>query len=114
MSQIQLLNKWRHLIEPVVLSSVTPISWDAVCAMELMVYEGKKSVILAHDKWLGPRFTRSIWVAAGELEEVIELVERVCEDAKQAGLSCVSYVGRRGWVRAAGFDEAATVGIREL
>lgn len=114
MDQAHLLSKWRHLIEPVVKDSVTPVSWETVCAMSLLIYEGVNSVVVTRDFWMGSSWTRSIWVAAGDLSEVLCLVEKVCMDAKQEGFKTVSFVGRRGWLKAAAFKEVATVGIREL
>ncbi len=51
-----------------------------------------------------------IILAAGELEEIIDLEPHVSDWGRQQGCKYVEIYGRRGWSRALpGFDEQATV-----
>lgn len=64
----------------------------------------------------GRRF--NIWVAAGDMTELIEEIYPAMEQAaRELGCRSVTITGRRGWVRALrdiGFKEAATVVAKEL
>lgn len=115
MDSVTLLNKWRHLIEPETTSGLSPVAWDKVCSMPVRVYEGERSVVVTLDSYLNGDPVRSIWVAAGELEEVLQIVKRVEFSAREAGKVAVLFMGRRGWVRSAvGYKDLATIGIKEL
>ncbi|HEX4843207.1 MAG TPA: hypothetical protein VFV57_06010 [Limnobacter sp.] len=114
MSTTEQLNRWRHLIEPAIQESITPMPWAEVCSLDVSVLEGKASVLVACDSNIGGKPVRSIWVAAGVLDEVLELVERACAQARRDGHTSICYIGRRGWVKTAGFSELAIVGIRSL
>lgn len=108
------LNKWRHLIEPETSSGLTPLPWVDVLATPVRVYEASRSVVVVRDVYL-PRHARSIWVAAGDLDEVLELVRDVERDAFDDGVAAIVFMGRRGWIRAAcGYKEVATIGLKEL
>lgn len=109
------LNRWRHLIEPETAGGLTPVPWDTVLSMPLMVVEGEKSVLVLRDCEIDGRSARTVWVAAGQLDEVLRLVERAEDEAKAAGIGAMVFMGRRGWVRAAkGYREMATVGLKEF
>jgi hypothetical protein len=108
------LTRWRHLIEPETSSGLTPVAWDAVLRMPLLVLEGDKSVLVLRDCVIDGHKVRSIWVAAGELAEVLQLVRKAEADAKQCGIGAMVFMGRRGWVRAADYREVATCGHKEL
>lgn len=106
------LEHWRWLIEPEIAhDGLTPVSWDELLSMPgVMLYEGDRSVVLAVDSAAG----RCIWLAAGVLEEVSELVDEAQAQAARDGVRGLVYVGRRGWIRALGFTEVAVVGTREV
>ncbi len=104
------LNKWRHLIEPVISQDSPPVSWAELQNTPVDVYESENSVLLV----CMSKRTAFIWVAAGVLAEVLSLFEQVKAHAMQAGCKQVSFVGRAGWVRAAGFKFCATFGAEEI
>lgn len=109
------LEKWRHLIEPETGSGVTPVPWDQVLCMPLLVLEGEQSVLVMRDVMISGRTMRSIWVAAGEKSEVLRLVDQAETAARGAGVSAMIFMGRRGWIRAAaGYQEKAVIGLKEL
>lgn len=109
------LDKWRHLIEPEISQGLTPVTWEQMLAMRPDVFEGERSVILTRDVVIGTRKSRSIWVAAGVMDEVMRLVSQVEESARQSGIGSVIFMGRRGWLRAAsGYREMSVIGLKEL
>lgn len=109
------LTKWRHLIEGETGGGLTPVPWDEVLRMPLIVLEGRQSVLVLRDVPLGGRMVRSIWVAAGDLNEVLRLVAQAEDRARREGIPAMVFMGRRGWVRAApGYHEQAIVGLKEL
>jgi hypothetical protein len=103
------LEKWRHLIEPVISQSVTPLTWDLVLGTPVSVVESQNSVIVFQS---GRVWT--VWVAAGDMQEVLSLFEAMQLEAKSLGVKQITYLGRAGWVRAAGFTEKAVFGVKEL
>lgn len=59
-----------------------------------------------------------IWIAAGDLEELMSIVYPVLEvRAMELRCDVMTISGRRGWIRKLkphGFEEAATVGVKKL
>ena len=109
------LEKWRELIEPVLAQSATPLSWPEVQSVQnVQVYEGLRSVIVTRPGSARGRPAVVVWVAAGDLAELAKLLVRVEESAMTAGIDQVVYLGRRGWIRALGFEEIAVVAVKEL
>lgn len=114
METAALLNKWRHLIEPEISSGLTPVPWEQVLAMPVRVVEGEGSVLVLVDAQIAGRDVRSIWVAAGAMAEVLQLMDKAEDLARKDGIGAMAYVGRRGWARAAGYNELAVIGLKEL
>ena len=107
------MDKWRHLIEPTVLESISPIPWEQVKAKSPLVFEGKESVLLALPNELLGRKMLLIWVAAGNLSEVSDLFKQ-CEEYAKDRFDGVCYVGRKGWVKTHGFKEIAVIGVKGI
>jgi hypothetical protein len=107
------MDKWRHLIEPTVLESISPIPWEQVKAKSPLVFEGKESVLLALPNELLGRKMLLIWVAAGNLSEVSDLFKQ-CEEYAKDKFDGVCYVGRKGWVKTHGFKEIAVIGVKGI
>lgn len=114
METAALLTKWRHLIEPEISSGLTPVPWEQALSMPLIVVEGERSVLVLLDAEIEGRPVRSIWVAAGVMDEVLQLMDQAEDLARKDGIGAMAYIGRRGWVRAAGYDEKAVIGVKEL
>ncbi|HAI59817.1 MAG TPA: hypothetical protein DCM32_08070 [Xanthomonadaceae bacterium] len=108
------LARWRHLIEPTVAASLTPMPWADVLRQPARVFEGARSVMVTRRGSALGEPACVIWVAAGDLTEMGELYERVKRQAAADGCPRVIYMGRRGWLRAFGLREAATVGVFDL
>jgi hypothetical protein len=105
------MDKWRQLIEPTVLESISPIPWEQVKEKNPLVFEGKESVLLALPNELLGRKMLLIWVAAGNLSEVSDLFKQ-CEEYAKNKFDGVCYVGRKGWVKTHGFKEIAVIGVK--
>ena len=105
------MDKWRQLIEPTVLESISPIPWEQVKEKNPLVFEGKESVLLALPNELLGRKMLLIWVAAGNLSEVSDLFKQ-CEEYAKDKFDGVCYVGRKGWVKTHGFKEIAVIGVK--
>lgn len=114
MDVVAQLNKWRHLIEPEVTQGLTAVDWVDVVRMPVMVLEGVQSVVVLRDVEIHGMPARSVWVAAGVMDEVLQLLRQAEGMARKDGLKRMIYMGRRGWIRAAGYDEKATVGMKEI
>lgn len=114
MEKRELLEKWRHLIEPVTSKGLTACTWAEVLNSDCLVFEGRNSVIVAKYSDIQNTKTCSIWVASGELEEVKEMLRRVFVDAADRGCEQVVYFGRRGWVKTMGFQEEGVIGVKKL
>lgn len=108
------LARWRHLIEPTVATSLTPMPWADVLRQPVRVFEARASVMVTRAGVVFGAPACVIWVAAGELAEMGGLYDRVKRQAAADGHARVVYMGRRGWLRAFGLREAATVGVFDL
>jgi hypothetical protein len=93
------LTRWRSLIEPVVAGSANPVSWERLMSMPVEVIEGARSVLVTLDTESGGLPMVLIWVAAGDLKEVLHLERCLTETAKARGARLMGFLGRRGWMR---------------
>jgi len=109
-----LLDKWRHLIEPVIAESTTPVAWSTVLSLDVLVFESENSVLVTRDGHLFGEPVRMVWVAAGEMSEVDKLIREVEQSARIAGIGRVAFFGRRGWIRSQGYRECAVLGVKEI
>lgn len=114
MNTADLLCKWRHLVEPEITGGLTPVPWEEALAMPLRVVEGSESVLVLCEASIQGRQAWSIWVAAGVMDEVLQLMQKAEDMARENGISAMVYLGRRGWIRAAGYNEKAVIGVKEL
>lgn len=107
------MDKWRHIVEPVILESITPMSWEDAKNKNPLIFEGNESVLLALPSELLGRKMLLIWVAAGNLSEISELFKQ-CETYAKDKFEGVCYLGRKGWIKTHGFKEIATIGVKEF
>lgn len=114
-NQSELLGKWRHLIEGELLACTTPLRWCDLERMDVQVFEGRQSVLVAHVTTIGSGPVAQLLVACGEIEEMPALVDSMEGWARGQGLRRVMFVGRRGWLKAfKNYREIAVVGLREI
>ncbi len=112
---IALMNKWRHLIEPTIKASITPMSWKEATDTPAHVMESANSVLVHLPVCtLNGKKVITIWIAAGEMIEVLDLFRVLVIQAKEAGVQEVRYLGREGWLRMAGFTKTAVFGTKEI
>lgn len=112
---IELLKKWRRLIEPTIQASFIPVPWETLLATRVNVACSSKSVLISlPEQTINGKRVIKIWVAAGDMEEVMDLINSLKSKATESGVNAIEYAGRRGWVRAAGFNEKAVFGRKEI
>lgn len=109
------LARWRHLIEPELLASASPLSWAELLDMPVKVLERSASVMVTHDSVVGGELVQTVLVACGELQEVRDMVPEMENLARIKGIGKVIFVGRRGWLRIfTDYREIAVLGQKEL
>lgn len=109
------MEKWRHLIEPTLAKSATPFTWDEFLRRPKQVYEGEHSVVVTFDTDLYGQPACFIWVAAGELQEVLGLAQRAEQAAALKGIKRMGYLGRSGFVRRAkGYRVVDVLAVKDL
>lgn len=114
-NQSELLGKWRHLIEGELLACTTPLRWCDLERMDVEMFAGRQSVLVAHVATIGSGQVAQLLVACGDMEEMPPLVTNMETWARSIGLKRVMFVGRRGWLKAfKNYREIAVVGLREI
>jgi hypothetical protein len=106
--------KWRSLLEPIIQKSLTPMEWAEAKRQPSVVFETEHSVLVCNDGAFEGKKALQIWLAAGNMEEVGELLDRAEQYATNNGFAAMTYCGRRGWIRTHGYREVAVVSVKEL
>lgn len=91
--------------------------WDGVVRGDLMFWPGDKSAIITEIQIYPQRKVMHIFLAGGELSELLEMEKSVEAFAHSIGCNSISISGRRGWVRIfkeQGWDEVCTTLAKEL
>lgn len=109
-----MIDKWRKLLEPIIAKSLTPMDWAQVKQQKSILFEGKTSVVVANDGAANGKKALQIWLAAGDMDEVSNLLLDAENYAKKHGFAAMTYCGRRGWIRSHGYKEVAVVSIKEF
>lgn len=109
-----MIEKWRHLIEPVMQDGLTPIPWDKLKELPCVLFEGDQTVLYCMESQIKNVKSLQIVVAAGKMNEVDRLFEQAKHYAKQHNFKTITYMGRQGWLRTHGFKIGAVVGIMEV
>ena len=109
-----MIDKWRHLLEPLVQKSLCAIPWEEVQAQPYVLFESDQSVLVANDGVMLGKKALQIWLAAGIIEEIDILAQQAEDYGRSKGYEIISYCGRKGWIRAHGYQEVATVGVKNL
>ncbi len=108
------MNKWRHLLEPLINESIAPIPWDQALKQPYILFESDSSVVVANISNMLNRKALQIWLTAGIMHEVDSLLQQAEKYGRDNGFELISYCGRRGWLKSQGYKEIATVGVKEL
>jgi len=78
------------------------------------LHVGKGCAVVTQEMELPAGKTLHYWLAGGDLHELQEIEKRVSRSAKNSGCVTATIIGRRGWAKALGYDEMATVMARKL
>lgn len=107
------LEHWRHLIEPVISTGLAPVTWEQALQMDTRLLEMDGSILLLLDG--DDPDTRTVWVAAGDMKAVREMVPVAEERARADGKKRMVYAGRKGWARAMpDYRVEMVIGVKEL
>ena len=109
-----MIDKWRHLLEPLVQKSLVAIPWEEVRLQDYILFELGESVLVANNGTMLGKKALQIWLAAGIMSEIDVLAQQAENYGRTNGYELISYCGRKGWVKSHGYKEVATVGVKEL
>ena len=109
-----MIDKWRHILEPLVNESLCAIPWEEVKSQDYILFELDQSVLVANSGVMLGKKALQIWLAAGIMDEVDVLLQQAENYGRTNGYELISYCGRKGWVRSHGYKEVATVGVKNL
>lgn len=90
------------------------MSWADALKQPTVLFEGVGSVVVANDGAYQGKKALQIWLAAGDMSEVSNLLLDAENYAKNNGFTALTYCGRRGWIRSHGFKEVAVVSVKEF
>lgn len=91
--------------------------WEGVVAGRYHFWPGEKSGIITDIEIYPQRRVMHIFLAGGDLEELLEMEKSIEEFAKTIGCNSLSISGRRGWLRVFktdGWEEICTTIAKEL
>ena len=89
--------------------------WQAVTNKRAAFFPLEKSAIVVEIVDYPQRATCRIWLAGGDMEELIEAEKNVCEWARELGCDSMEIIGRRGWERQLrDYKPTATVLVKDL
>jgi hypothetical protein len=108
------IDKWRHLLEPLVNESIAPIPWEQVRQQNYILFESDNSVLVANSSNMLGKKALQIWLAAGIMSEIDILAQQAENYGRANGFELISYCGRKGWIKTHGYKEVATVGVKNL
>lgn len=90
---------------------------DALEAGDAQIWKNGDAVAITEINQSPQKRTCRIWLAAGEMDALVKLTERIEGWAKDEGCDQMALVGRKGWERFAprhGWQYHATVMAKEL
>lgn len=108
------LEKWRAVLEPLAAEAVTPAPWSDVQSKALGLFERGSSVLVTRGGMAFGEPACLIWLAAGELEDVMDLAAQAENAARHAGYKRMMFLGRPGWIKHAGYKQQAVIGTKEI
>ena len=109
-----MIDKWRHILEPLVNEGLAPIPWEQVKQQPYILFESDSSVVVANSSVMFSKKALQIWLTAGIMSEVSALLQQAESYGRSNGYELISYCGRKGWIKSQGYKEVATVGVKEL
>ena len=91
--------------------------WDGIVAGNFQFWPGNKSAVVTEIQIYPRKKVMHIFLAGGDLEELLEMEKSVRAFAKTIDCNSMSISGRRGWVKIFerdGWDEVCTSIVKEL
>lgn len=89
--------------------------WQAVTNKQAAFFPLEKSAIVVEIVDYPQRATCRIWLAGGDMEELIEAEKDICIWARERGCDSMEIIGRKGWERQLkDYNAASTVLIKEI
>lgn len=89
--------------------------WQAIANKQAAFFPLEKSAIVVEIVDYPQRATCRIWLAGGDMEELIEAEKNVCDWARELGCDSMEIIGRKGWERQLrDYKPTATVLVKDL
>ena len=91
--------------------------WDGIVTGNFQFWPGEKSAVVTEIQIYPQAKVMHIFLAGGDLEELLEMEKSVRAYAKTIGCNSMSISGRRGWLRIFerdGWKEVCTTIAKEL
>ena len=89
--------------------------WQAIANKQAAFFPLEKSAIVVEIVDYPQRATCRIWLAGGDMEELIEAEKDICIWARERGCDSMEIIGRKGWERQLrDYKPTATVLVKDL
>ena len=89
--------------------------WQAITNNRAAFFPLEKSAIVVEIVDYPQRATCRIWLAGGEMEELIEAEKDICIWARERGCDSMEIIGRKGWERQLkDYQPTATILVKDL
>ena len=89
--------------------------WQAIANKQAAFFPLEKSAIVCEIVDYPQRATCRIWLAGGDMDELIEAEKKICDWARELGCSSMEIIGRKGWERQLRqYKPTATVLVKDL
>ena len=89
--------------------------WQAITNKQAAFFPLEKSAIVVEIVDYPQRATCRIWLAGGDMEELIEAEKSICDWARGLGCDSMEIIGRKGWERQLrDYKPTATVLVKDL
>ncbi len=89
--------------------------WQAITNKQAAFFPLEKSAIVVEIVDYPQRATCRIWLAGGDMEELIGAEKNVCDWARELGCDSMEIIGRKGWERQLkDYKPTATILVKDL
>jgi len=89
--------------------------WQAISNKQAAFFPLEKSAIVVEIVDYPQRATCRIWLAGGDMEELIEAEKDICIWARERGCDSMEIIGRKGWERQLrDYKPTATVLVKDI
>ena len=89
--------------------------WDAVKRGKAQFFPLENSVIVTEIVDYPNQSVCRIWLAGGDLDELMEAEKSICKWAEELGCTGMEIIGRKGWSRKlTDYKEASVVLVKEI